>query len=168
MSEQDFAIGQRWVSNTEAELGLGIVAELENRRVTVSFPAVAERRTYAVNNAPLSRVKYNVGEIIENENGTKITVTELQEMDGCIVYLGTDSSGATQTIDEINLSSFVQFSRPLERMFAGQVDKLNTFLIRKDAIYYQHRHASSESFGLLGPRAQVLPHQFYIEGLQYH
>lgn len=162
MSEQEFAIGQRWVSNTEAELGLGIVAELENRRVTLSFPAVAERRTYAVNNAPLSRVKYNIGEIVENEDGEKITVTELHEVDGCVVYLGTGSAGELQTIDEINLSSFVQFSRPLERMFAGQIDKLNTFLIRKDALHYQHRHASSAAFGLLGPRAQVLPHQFYI------
>ncbi|MEM7465673.1 MAG: RNA polymerase-associated protein RapA [Pseudomonadota bacterium] len=162
MSEQDFAVGQRWVSNTEAELGLGIVAELENRRVVLSFPAVAERRTYAVNNAPLSRVKYNVGEAIESDDGLRITVSELHDLDGCIVYVGEDDDGGLQTIDEINLNSFVQFSRPLERMFAGQLDKMNAFLIRKDAIDYQHRHASSASFGLLGPRAQLLPHQFYI------
>lgn len=162
MSEQEYAVGQRWVSNTEAELGLGIVAEVENRRVVVSFPAVAERRTYAVNNAPLSRVGYNVGQTIESDEGVKITVTEKHEMDGCVVYVGHDEQGDLQTIDEINLNSFVQFSRPLERMFAGQIDKLNAFLIRKDAIDFQHRHASSEAFGLLGPRAQLLPHQFYI------
>ena len=88
MSEQEFAVGQRWVSNTEAELGLGIVAEIENRRVVVSFPAVAERRTYAVNNAPLSRVTYNVGEVIESDSGIQLTVTESHEVDGCIVYVG--------------------------------------------------------------------------------
>ena len=162
LSEQEYAVGQRWVSNTEAELGLGIVAEVENRRVVVSFPAVAERRTYAVNNAPLSRVGYNVGQVIESDEGVKITITETHDMDGCVVYVGRDSEGKLQTIDEINLNSFVQFSRPLERMFAGQLDKLNAFLIRKDAIDFQHRHASSEAFGLLGPRAQLLPHQFYI------
>ena len=162
MSEQEFAVGQRWVSNTEAELGLGIVAEIENRRVVVSFPAVAERRTYAVNNAPLSRVAYNIGETIESDGGISLTITERHEVDGCIVYVGEDASGAVQTIDEINLNSFVQFSRPLERMFAGQLDKLNTFLIRKDALNFQHRHASSDAYGLLGPRAQLLPHQFYI------
>ena len=162
MSEQEFAVGQRWVSNTEAELGLGIVAEIENRRVVVSFPAVAERRTYAVNNAPLSRVTYNVGEVIESDSGIQLTVTESHEVDGCIVYVGKDASGSPQTLDEINLNSFVQFSRPLERMFAGQLDKLNTFLIRKDALNFQHRHASSDAYGLLGPRAQLLPHQFYI------
>lgn len=162
MSEQEYAVGQRWVSNTEAELGLGIVVALENRRVEVSFPAVAERRTYAINNAPLSRVGYNVGQKIENDEGLKITVTEKHELEGCVVYLGNDEDGNMKTIDELNLNSFVQFSRPLERMFAGQVDKLNAFLIRKDAIDFQHRHASSDAFGLLGPRAQLLPHQFYI------
>lgn len=162
MSEQEYAVGQRWVSNTEAELGLGIVAEIENRRVVVSFPAVAERRTYALNNAPLSRVRYNVGQVIESDDGLKITIAEKHEVDDCVVYIGSDEAGETQTIDELNLNSFVQFSRPLERMFAGQVDKLNAFLIRKDAIDFQHKHASSEAFGLLGPRAQLLPHQFYI------
>ena len=49
-----FVPGQRWVSNTESELGLGIVMDTANRRVTVSFPAVGERRTYAIDNAPLS------------------------------------------------------------------------------------------------------------------
>ncbi|MGR8947260.1 MAG: RNA polymerase-associated protein RapA, partial [Gammaproteobacteria bacterium] len=162
MSEQEFAVGQRWVSNTEAELGLGIVAEIENRRVVVSFPAVAERRTYAVNNAPLSRVKYNVGEVIQSDSGVELTISELHEVDSCIVYVGDDETGTTQTLDEIDLNSFVQFSRPLERMFAGQLDKLNTFLIRKDALNFQHHHASSDAYGLLGPRAQLLPHQFYI------
>ena len=34
MADPQFVPGQRWVSNTEAELGLGIVIENENRRVT--------------------------------------------------------------------------------------------------------------------------------------
>ena len=52
--------GQRWVSNTESELGLGIVLEVANRRVNISFPAAGEKRTYAVDIAPLSRVRYEV------------------------------------------------------------------------------------------------------------
>ena len=49
----DYIIGQRWVSHADTQLGLGIVAELEGRRVTVSFPAVGEERTYATENAPM-------------------------------------------------------------------------------------------------------------------
>ena len=40
----DFTIGQRWISHSEPQLGLGIIAELDGRCLTVSFPAVAEKR----------------------------------------------------------------------------------------------------------------------------
>ena len=33
-----FSVGQRWLSETENELGLGIVIEAQNRFITVSFP----------------------------------------------------------------------------------------------------------------------------------
>ena len=61
MRIEEFVPGQRWISNTESELGLGIIVSSENRRIEVSYPAVAERRTYATDNAPLSRVIYNIG-----------------------------------------------------------------------------------------------------------
>jgi ATP-dependent helicase HepA len=51
-----FVVGQRWLSHADAQLGLGIVTEADPRRVTVFFPAVEEHRTYATNNAPLSRI----------------------------------------------------------------------------------------------------------------
>ncbi|MEH6466009.1 MAG: hypothetical protein V7722_00145, partial [Porticoccus sp.] len=57
MAAPDFIPGQRWISNTESELGLGIVVEYSNRRVTLSFPAASEQRTYASDSAPLSRVE---------------------------------------------------------------------------------------------------------------
>ncbi|MCV6625628.1 MAG: hypothetical protein OIF38_05995, partial [Cellvibrionaceae bacterium] len=56
LSHQSFCPGQRWVSNTEAELGLGIIVDADERIVEISFPAAGERRQYALNNAPLSRV----------------------------------------------------------------------------------------------------------------
>ncbi|MGV6807376.1 MAG: hypothetical protein ACWA5K_05690, partial [bacterium] len=64
MLSHEFLPGQRWVSNTEPELGLGIVVDTENRRVTLSFPAAAEQRVYASNNAPLSRVLFQAGDDI--------------------------------------------------------------------------------------------------------
>jgi len=53
-----FIIGQRWLSHADPQLGLGIVTESDPRRVTVMFPAVEEERTYAVANAPLSRIAF--------------------------------------------------------------------------------------------------------------
>lgn len=162
MSDPDFVPGQRWVSNTESELGLGIVVEYENRRVTVSFPAAGERRVYASDNAPLSRVIYNIGETIASDDGVVLKIVERHDNAGCIIYGGTSPEGEAAIIAELDLDSFVQFSRPLDRLFAGQIDKNASYLLRKQSLLHQHRHACSNAFGLLGPRVQLLPHQFYI------
>jgi len=157
-----FVPGQRWVSNTESELGLGIVVETLNRRVTVSFPAVGQRRTYAMDNAPLSRVRYLVGEKVSNEDGQSLTIVDIQDQGGYLVYSGTDYEGNTGSIEEIDLLSFVQFSRPQDRMFAGQIDKNKNFQLRVETLHHLRTLQQSTSYGLLGPRVQLLPHQLYI------
>lgn len=162
MSDPVFVPGQRWVSNTESELGLGIVIENENRRVTLSFPAAGERRVYATDNAPLSRVIYDIGEVITDADGLTIKIEQRHDNSGCIIYGGVTADGEPAIIAELNLDSFVQFSRPLDRLFAGQIDKNNSFILRTETLAHQHRHARSSAYGLLGPRVQLLPHQFYI------
>ena len=157
-----FVPGQRWVSNTESELGLGIVADIANRRVTISFPAVGEERVYAVNNAPLSRIEYAVGEEILSADGLSIEVSSREEVDGCYTYIGVCSEGLHHSLEEIDLDSFVHFNKPQDRLFAGQIDKNSRFELRVDTLNYFHRLKQSEAYGLLGPRVQLLPHQFYI------
>jgi ATP-dependent helicase HepA len=49
----EFLPGQRWISETEPELGLGTVISYEFNRVVMLFIASSERRTYAADNAPL-------------------------------------------------------------------------------------------------------------------
>ncbi|MFP6682163.1 MAG: SNF2-related protein, partial [Gammaproteobacteria bacterium] len=162
MAASEFTAGQRWISNTESELGLGIVIENSDRRVTVSFPAVGERRVYASDNAPLSRVMYDVGETIRSADGVSLEVTERYEANNCFIYAGIAGDGGEGILPELELDSFVQFSRPLDRLFAGQIDKNNSFLLRAESLRHQHRHRQSAGYGLLGPRVQLLPHQFYI------
>ncbi len=157
-----FVPGQRWVSNTESELGLGIVIDTANRRVTVSFPAVGERRMYAISNAPLNRVHYTVGEKVSNSEGVSITISEVIEQGGYLIYQGLDEKGELHELEEIDLESFVQFNRPQDRLFAGQVDKVKNFSLRVETLHHQHRLQKSPSYGLLGPRVQLLPHQLYI------
>ncbi|MBV1912828.1 MAG: hypothetical protein KUG55_04290, partial [Cycloclasticus sp.] len=65
MSQHVFHPGQRWVSHSETELGLGMVEFIEGRHVTFLYPAVEETRVYALNNAPLSRVIYSVGDTVQ-------------------------------------------------------------------------------------------------------
>ncbi|WP_414709885.1 hypothetical protein, partial [Rheinheimera sp.] len=39
-----FALGQRWISDTESDLGLGTIVALEGRHLTLLFPASGETR----------------------------------------------------------------------------------------------------------------------------
>ncbi|WP_170167438.1 RNA polymerase-associated protein RapA [Amphritea balenae] len=158
----EFIPGQRWISNTESNLGLGLVTEVANRRVVMMFPAVEEERTYAIDNAPLSRVIYPVGEQVRSSLGVKVTITATQELNGYMVYQAEDRDGDVLVLEEKDLDSAVHFSKPHDRLFAGQVDKLSRFRLRVDTLRHQMNHLQSESYGLLGPRVQLLPHQLYI------
>jgi ATP-dependent helicase HepA len=162
LSKQEFIPGQRWISNTEPDLGLGIVVESADRRVTISFPAGGERRTYAFENAPLSRVKYPVGEQVSDSDGEVVKVTAVEESHGLLVYHGTGDNGAAVQLDEVNLNSFVHFSKPQDKLFAGQIDKNSDYKLRIETLEHQHRHQGSPVYGLLGARVQLLPHQLYI------
>ncbi len=162
MSVTEFAIGQRWVSNSEAELGLGIIKELTGRRVEILFPAAGEQRTYATDIAPLSRVHYPVGEHVSTNEGVKFLISERHEFNGCFIYQGEDADGNDISIHEMDLDSHVQFSQPQDRLFAGQVDKNSQFELRIQALTHQHQIQQSSVFGLMGARVQLLPHQMYI------
>ncbi len=162
MSKAQYVIGQRWISEAEAELGLGIVLDVVSRRLTLSFPAAGERRTYAIDNAPVSRVMYEVGEKVRHQDGTKVKITRVQEQHGCLLYFGVTEEQVELTIPEFELDSFVQFSTPRDRLFAGQIDKHTHFTLRYQTLKYMNQHRQSPIFGLAGPRVQLLPHQLYI------
>lgn len=162
MSEALFSIGQRWVSNSEAELGLGLIKDNSGRRIEVLFPAVGEQRTYASDNAPLSRVIYPVGDTVSTNEDRKFTITERHEFNDCYVYQGHDEQGEEVSIHEMDLNSHVQFSQPQDRLFAGQVDKNSQFELRMATLGHQHRLQQSPVYGLTGARVQPLPHQMYI------
>lgn len=162
MRNPEFIPGQRWISSTEPGLGMGIVVEYENNRIEITFPAVAERRSYSAANAPLSRIRYQVGDKILDTNELSYTVSEVTETDGIIVYECLDSKGMNKTLPEMELNSFVHFSSPKDRLFAGQVDKLSHFKLRQQTLALQGELDQSSVRGLLGGRIQLLPHQLYI------
>jgi ATP-dependent helicase HepA len=159
-----FFPGQRWVSNTESELGLGLVAEATARRVELSFPAAGERRVYAIDNAPLSRVEYQAGEEVSTEGGQPLVIVEVISANNCLIYGCVDHAGGKHVVPEQMLNSSVQFSKPQDRLFAGQIDRNNAFELRGETFRHLGLHNQSRVLGLLGPRVQFLPHQLYIAG----
>ena len=56
----DFKPGQKWISSAEPELGIGQIVSVEHRLVTMNFDLIDEIRTYSRDQAPLTRVKFNM------------------------------------------------------------------------------------------------------------
>ncbi len=158
----DIVIGQRWVSHTESNLGLGIIAEVTGRIITVSFPAIAETRNYARNNAPLNRIKYTVGDTISNMDEQEFQIIEVLEEKGLVGYLCTDSNNEEVLLPELDLNCFVQLSTPRQRLLSGQFDGNSAFRLRLETLNHLNRLQKSTVAGLQGARAELLPHQIYI------
>ena len=157
-----FIAGQRWISNPEPDLGLGIILEAENRRVVIAFPAAEEERTYAAAAAPLSRVLFQVGDNIDVPNQGPLIVKEQQEHNGCIVYFAEDENGDVHPVPEQILSANIKLSNAKERLLAGQVEHHRRFALRAATLEQQNTSQAASTRGLLGPRVQLLPHQMYI------
>ena len=162
MSSSSFALGQRWVSSAEPSLGLGLVVELSGRHVVIAFPAGDEQRSYALQTAPLSRVEYREGDQVEDTEGNAYTVAAVAESRQCLVYSVVDAAGEASVLPEGQLNSHVHFSNPRSRLLTGQLDRPSRFGLRYQTLLQQGRLQASPVRGLLGARAQLLPHQFYI------
>lgn len=159
---QDFLPGQRWISNTEIQMGLGTVLSCDHRTVTILFIAADETRTYAKSTAPLTRVLFSIGDKIKSNNGLQLKITQVEELEGLILYRGSDATGETYELPEGALDNFIKLNRPTERLFSGQVDKNKWFELRQQSHRHANRQARSELLGLTGVRTNLIPHQLYI------
>lgn len=158
----DYIIGQRWVSHADAQLGLGIVVDIEGRRITLAFPAVEEERTYAIENAPLTRLRFKPGDHISTNDSVELLVTDVQEQDGLLVYIGTDHHEDEKIISELELDAFVQLTTPQQRLVNGHFDRHGEFALRVATLYHLDAMQRFSARGLLGSRTSLLPHQVYI------
>ncbi len=158
----EYLIGQRWVSHADAQLGLGVIVEVEPRRVTVSFPAVGEERTYATANAPLTRLRFKPGDLVATVAGIEFKVDRVTEQQGLLLYTGIDHHEREVTISELELDAFVQLTTPQQRLLNGQFDSNSDFALRVATFEHADRLQRSSTRGLLGTRTDLLPHQVYI------
>lgn len=159
---QDFVPGQRWLSETQAELGLGIVMSTDGRCVQIAFPATGETRLYAMREAPLVRVELGPGERIRDHRGRKLRVTGTQVEGGLITYLCEDLDGHGCTLPESELDDRMRFNRPQQRLLSGRLDRDHWFSLRYRTWRQGMAEAASPAFGLLGGRVALIPHQLHI------
>jgi len=153
----DFHPGQRWISETEPELGLGSIRQVTERRVTVEFAATDARREYSRAHAPLRRVRFRAGDTVKNRKEKHFLVEAVTERNGLLYYRcqGRD-------LPETELSDRISFNEPVERLFAGQFDSSQTFDLRLAGLEHQHRQLKSSIRGFVGARIDLIPHQLYI------
>jgi ATP-dependent helicase HepA len=159
---ENFIPGQRWISNTESELGLGLILEVSFKRVTVLYLASNEQRIYAIDNAPLSRVRFSMGDTVESTDEEKFIISGVLEKNGLITYVGKSKDGLKIQLDEIELNHHIQFNKPQDRLFTGQIDPNSWFLLRYDTWHRLQKHQQSPVKGLLGGRTSLIAHQLFI------
>lgn len=159
-----FALGQRWISDTESDLGLGTVVALDARTVTLMFAASEENRVYARNDAPVTRVTFNAGDVVESQQGWSLRVEQVVEDQGLFSYVGLreDSGEEGVVLREIMLSNQIRFNKPQDKLYAGQIDRMDNFVLRYRALMNQYEQHKSPMRGLCGMRAGLIPHQLYI------
>jgi len=162
MSEQ-FFIGQRWISDSESDLGLGTIIDEELRQITVLFHASGETRIYSKESAPLTRVSFSAGDTVTSHDDWKMLIDSVETDAGLITYIGhREDTGEAVSLPESQLNNFLQFRSPRDRLFAGLLDGHRWFVLRRQVFEHQHELAHSPVKGLMGARISVLPHQLYI------
>lgn len=149
--------GQRWTSDTEPELGLGIVLKSEYGRAEIYFPAAGEHRQYALGSAPIRRVRFSEGDKIRTHAGESLVVDSIADASGLLVY----HCGARK-IAEAELSDSISFSKPEERLLAGQVDELERFKLRAECLQRRRDLRQNPARGFAGGRIDLIPHQISI------
>jgi ATP-dependent helicase HepA len=151
--------GQRWISETEPELGLGTILSLDNRMVRVIFPASEQERCYASDQAPLHRVAFKTGDRIVDQQGGELTVDEAREEKGLLIY-----RCGKRVLPETELSDLIGFSKPDDRLRHGKCDENRFFILRRQAQALRHALRGDATCGFAGARIDLLSHQLYIAG----
>lgn len=155
---KNFVVGQRWISESEPELGLGLVVETESKTVTVFFPAASVERRYGHQTAPLRRLVFQPGDEIRLEDSSTHLVIAVKEEKGLMLY-GVEGQ---RVVPEMELSATLALSRPEERLFAGALDSNDLFQLRYEVLLHQRKLFQSPVRGFVGGRLSLIPHQFYV------
>jgi ATP-dependent helicase HepA len=157
-----FAIGQKWTSYAEPELGIGQIIKQDFRTISLLFPASGECRTYSSKgDPPLKRYVLKIGEKATSVKGASLFVEEIAEENGLLNYKSKDKSISEAQLNFKSQSSDSPseiFDMLLEKKFSSNFD----FCLRESAAKLRGIWKSSMARGFLKPRIRLLPHQLYL------
>jgi ATP-dependent helicase HepA len=151
------APGQRWISQSEPELGLGIISCIEGNFIDLRFPAAGEKRRYARKGAPLRRASFQAGDKITLRDGAELQIDSVSAIDGALIY-----HCGSRSIPESDLADTLSLGGPQERLLAASIDDLQSFALRAEAVEWRCRMQASPVRGFIGGRVDPIPHQMSI------
>ncbi|MCG8685394.1 MAG: SNF2-related protein [Desulfobacterales bacterium] len=154
---QHLAMGQRWISQAEPELGLGFLISHDKRTIRIEFPGGNCNRQYSLSSAPVQRIIFKPGDRITTKDNQSFLVEQTHENNGLITY-----SGEGKEAHEKNLGPFMDVSMPQERLSAGLAGPSMLFDLRKEILFKISQYHNSAARGFLGGQVDLIPHQFYI------
>lgn len=155
--------GQRWLSETETEYGIGTILTVEDRCVTVLYRTVMETRVYAKHSAPLTRVRFEAGDSITTNSGLCLHIDKIITNEhGVITYVGRDQNGTLGEVNEVDIDHHLAIHGPAGRLLSGRLDDARWFTLRFQARHFEGMLWRSAVRGLQGARMALVPHQVYI------
>ncbi|MBI9069538.1 MAG: RNA polymerase-associated protein RapA [Salinivirgaceae bacterium] len=154
---ENFFPEQRWTSEGEPELGVGIVKEISKDRVQMHFPIAGETRLYATENAPLRRVIFKPGDTIVDTHKRTMLVEQVQQDGELLIYFGQDRTLSEADLGDVSVKHGVD-----DRLSMGDVDTPELFALRRRTLEYDHKRRISPVNGFVGGRIDLIPHQLYI------
>jgi ATP-dependent helicase HepA len=157
MSTEEIMPGQRWVSDAEPELGLGVVMSAGSGRVSILFPAADDRREYALETAPVRRVAFEVGDNLKTHDGISGTIESVEEDGGFLHY-----QVKGEWIPEVALADTISFYSPFDRFMGRQLDEPHLFQVRNEALAWQSKIRKAPNRGFTGGRVDLIEHQLYL------
>jgi len=165
MPLNDIQIGQRWFSENELELGLGEIVDIDSHRVSLHFSASDEQRIYALRNAPIIRLQFEIGDTVQSVHDWSIVVTDIEENAHLYTYVGTRSDGQVCKLNESEIAHTLVLNKPKTRLLNCQTDSLSWYNLRSETRYNYSKMLKNPVYGLIGARVSLIPHQLYMASI---
>jgi len=152
-----FFPNQRWTSEGEPELGVGIITEIGKGWIKLRFPISGETRQYAMENAPLRRVIFKPGDTIVDIKNQPMVIEQVQQHGQLFIYFGQDRKLSEADLGDVSDKHGVD-----DRLAMGDFDKPELFALRRMTLQHDHQRRISPVNGFVGGRIDLIPHQLYI------
>lgn len=160
MNASSFNKNQRVFSETEKNLGLGLILSInkENQTVEVNFPLAEETRCYSLRTHPLRRALFRKGQSFQLAGKTyRISHVSLENELAQYSCLG----GEKFSEDELP-ASLVEEASPVEELLQQALSPAKSYDLRKEALELKKHFTRDRLSGLVTSRVNLLPHQVYL------